>query len=203
MRATGTKGPEEGSRIARIEAKELRELVARVRRGRDEEAFAILVRRCESTVRAGLAVRVADPARLDEIVQESFVRAWLNLDTLKRDEAFLAWLLGIGRRVVLERARRSKEPSLERLEERELPMQPPASSPDPELDRALRRLPERSREVVLLRFHAGLSCEEIARTLDCPLGTVTKTLSRAYATLRRDLSAGERPPDDPRLERCR
>jgi DNA-directed RNA polymerase specialized sigma24 family protein len=48
-------------------------------------------------------------------------------------------------------------------------------------------LPEAYRTVILLRYYGGLSCSGIAAQLDMPLGTVTKTLSRAYALLRDSL----------------
>lgn len=54
-----------------------------------------------------------------------------------------------------------------------------------ELERAIALLPEQYRDVILLRFYAGRSCKEIAAALDMRLGTVTKTLSRAYSELRK------------------
>jgi DNA-directed RNA polymerase specialized sigma24 family protein len=45
--------------------------------------------------------------------------------------------------------------------------------------------------VILLRYYERLSCQEVATRLDLPLGTVTKTLSRAYALLRQELAARE------------
>ena len=60
------------------------------------------------------------------------------------------------------------------------------------LEEAIAALPETYRQVILLRYYEGLSCQEIATRLDLPLGTVTKTLSRAYALLRQELEARER-----------
>ena len=57
-------------------------------------------------------------------------------------------------------------------------------SPNPEVTRAVGELPEIYRQVVLLRYYAGLSCAEISRDLEVPLGTATKRLSRAYSLLR-------------------
>jgi RNA polymerase sigma factor (sigma-70 family) len=53
-------------------------------------------------------------------------------------------------------------------------------------------LPENHRQVILLRYYGGLSCQETAARLGMPLGTVTKTLSRAYVLLRQELQARER-----------
>jgi RNA polymerase sigma-70 factor (ECF subfamily) len=60
------------------------------------------------------------------------------------------------------------------------------------LEEAIAVLPEAHREVILLRYYEGLSCQEVAMRLDMPLGTVTKTLSRAYALLRQELKVRER-----------
>jgi DNA-directed RNA polymerase specialized sigma24 family protein len=60
----------------------------------------------------------------------------------------------------------------------------PELSPDYGLERAVAGLPEPYRQVILLRYYGTVSCAGIADQLDTPLGTVTKTLSRAYALLR-------------------
>jgi RNA polymerase sigma-70 factor (ECF subfamily) len=57
------------------------------------------------------------------------------------------------------------------------------------LEEALAALPENHRQMILLRYYEGLSCQEVATRLGLPLGTVTKTLSRAYLLLRHELEA--------------
>jgi RNA polymerase sigma-70 factor (ECF subfamily) len=66
-----------------------------------------------------------------------------------------------------------------------------ADSPAAEypLEEAIAALPEAYRHVILLRYYEGLSCQDVATRLELPLGTVTKTLSRAYALLRQELQA--------------
>ncbi len=59
------------------------------------------------------------------------------------------------------------------------------------LEEAIAALPESHRQVILLRYYERLSCQEVATRLGVPLGTVTKTLSRAYALLRQELAARE------------
>ena len=59
------------------------------------------------------------------------------------------------------------------------------------LEEAIAALPESHRQVILLRYYERLSCQEVATRLGLPLGTVTKTLSRAYALLRQELAARE------------
>jgi RNA polymerase sigma-70 factor (ECF subfamily) len=63
----------------------------------------------------------------------------------------------------------------------------PELSQDYGLEAAIAELPESYRRVVLLRYYGDSSCSEVAEQLDMPLGTVTKTLSRAYAMLRKSL----------------
>ena len=57
------------------------------------------------------------------------------------------------------------------------------------LEEAIAVLPETYRQVILLRYYEGLSCKDVAERLEQPLGTVTKTLSRAYVLLRQELEA--------------
>jgi len=59
------------------------------------------------------------------------------------------------------------------------------------LEEVIAVLPESHRQVILLRYYEGLSCQEVAIRLEMPLGTVTKTLSRAYVLLRQELKARE------------
>jgi RNA polymerase sigma factor (sigma-70 family) len=59
---------------------------------------------------------------------------------------------------------------------------------DHALARSIAGLSEQHRQMILLRYYGGCSCKEVADILDVPLGTVTKTLSRAYARLRENLA---------------
>ena len=67
----------------------------------------------------------------------------------------------------------------------------PASATEYPLEEAIAVLPETYRQVILMRYYEGLSCQDVATRLGMPLGTVTKTLSRAYALLRQELQARE------------
>jgi RNA polymerase sigma-70 factor (ECF subfamily) len=60
------------------------------------------------------------------------------------------------------------------------------------LEEAIAALPEAYRQMIVLRYYEGLSCQEVSVRLGAPLGTVTKTLSRAFALLRQELAARER-----------
>ena len=72
------------------------------------------------------------------------------------------------------------------------PLADAGSTPEYPLEEVIAALPESYRQVILLRYYEGLSCQEIATRLEMPLGTVTKTLSRAYAQLRQELTARDR-----------
>lgn len=166
------------------------ELVERCRTGRTED-FAELVRRHERPLLAFLNHRLGEPVRAREAAQEAFVRAWTGLRRLEKPGAFLGWLLGIAARIVLEVRRQGRQPCLgpEALDELPAPAAAPPGGDD-DLEMAIADLPEGQRQVILLRYFDGLSCQEVAERQGTPLGTVTKTLSRAYAALRERLGDG-------------
>jgi RNA polymerase sigma-70 factor (ECF subfamily) len=150
--------------------------------------FRHLVRRYQPVLLAHLAGKLGSRDRAEEAAQEALVRAYFKMDTLRRPESFFAWLLGIAdlvakeqqRKELIRRRRESVRAAIEETTEPEL-------SQDFSLEAAIAALPEAYRTVILLRYYGGLSCSGIAKQLDMPLGTVTKTLSRAYVLLRESL----------------
>ncbi len=150
--------------------------------------FRHLVRRYQPVLLAHLAGKLGSRDRAEEAAQETLVRAYFKMDTLQKPESFFAWLLGIADLVAKEEQRkesiRRRRESVRALAE-EAPE--PELSQDYGLEAAIAALPEVYRTVILLRYYGGLSCSGIAAQLDMPLGTVTKTLSRAYALLRESL----------------
>lgn len=150
--------------------------------------FRHLVRRYQPVLLAHLAGKLGSRDRAEEAAQETLVRAYFKMDTLRKPESFFAWLLGIAdlvakeqqRNELIRRRRESARAMVEEAPESEL-------SQDFSLEAAAATLPEAYRTVILLRYYGGLSCAGIARQLGMPLGTVTKTLSRAYALLRESL----------------
>jgi len=147
--------------------------------------FRHLVRRYQPVLLAHLAGRLGRRDQAEEAAQETLVRAYFGMSKLKKPESFFAWLLGIAdlvakeqqRKAIVRRQRESVRAAAEEAPEPEL-------SQDLGLEAAIATLPEAYRTVILLRYYGGLSCTGIAAQLDMPLGTVTKTLSRAYALLR-------------------
>jgi RNA polymerase sigma-70 factor (ECF subfamily) len=154
------------------------------------EHFRMLVQRYQKPLYAFLSGRISDPLEAEEAAQESFVRAFLSLKALRKPESFYSWLLGIAGRVAKEQFRSAARRARDR-EAAETMLANAADSPAAEypLEEAIAALPAAYREVILLRYFEGLSCQDVATRLELPLGTVTKTLSRAYALLRQELQA--------------
>ncbi len=150
--------------------------------------FRHIVRRYQAVLMAHLAGKLGSRDKAEEAAQESLVRAYFNMSKLRKPGSFFSWLLGIADRVAKEHQRKEM---LHRQREviRSFSQEAASSelSQDFGLEAAIAELPESYRRVVLLRYYGGSSCSEVAEQLDMPLGTVTKTLSRAYATLRKSL----------------
>jgi len=168
-----------------------KEYVERCRDGHPED-FGRLVDRYQKPLFAFLATRVSNHPQAEEAAQESFVRAFLSLKKLRQPESFYFWLLGIAGRVAQEQFRGEVHDRRDREAAREMLTGDAESEPDYPLEEAIAALPENHRQVICLRYYEGLSCQEIAIRLKLPLGTVTKTLSRAYALLREELRERER-----------
>jgi RNA polymerase sigma factor (sigma-70 family) len=167
-----------------------KEHVDRCRDGHPED-FSWLVGRYQKPLFSYLAGRMGDRLQAEEAAQESFVRAFLSLNRLRKPESFYAWLLGIAGRVAKEQFRAAEHRQRDRAAAEAITPEADCNRADYPLEEAIGVLPESYRQVILLRYYEGLSCQEAATRLGMPLGTVTKTLSRAYALLRQELEARE------------
>ena len=150
--------------------------------------YRYLVRRYQGVLLANLAGKLGSRDRAEEATQEALVRAYFNMGKLKKPDSFFSWLLGIADNVAKEHQR--KEQIQRQREIVRSSLQESAGtelSQDYALETAIAELPEAYRKVILLRYYGEHSCSQIAEQLDMPLGTVTKTLSRAYAMLRESL----------------
>ena len=156
------------------------------------EAYGHLVRRYQAPLMGYLVGRLRDRQEAEEIAQEVFVRSYAGLATLKKTSAFVPWLFGIANRVVKEshraKGREKRLPFSDDVPAR-TPVEP--AVPDETLQSSVAELNERYRQVIVLRYHGRMTCEQVAQVLDLPLGTVTKRLSRAYAMLREKLNSRE------------
>lgn len=164
-------------------------LVQAARKG-DRPAFDVLVGRYARAVIARQFAWTKNAATAEDLAQETFLRAWQGLARLKDPRAFGSWLLSIGGFVGQEWLRRKS--SDQRLRSSAPP--PAAGSertdgPDVPLARAVSELAPEIQHLLALRHDQGMTCEEIAKELGRPIGTVTKTLSRAYLQLRSRLDS--------------
>jgi RNA polymerase sigma-70 factor, ECF subfamily len=125
-------------------------------------------------------------ATAEDLVQETFLRAWRFLDSLKEEAAARSWLTTILRR---ENARKyeRKQFDFDDVELDSLPEVPAGFDPRPEslaLHSALRRLPLMCREPLLLQVLGGFTLDDIAEVFDLPSNTVATRLHRARQRLR-------------------
>jgi RNA polymerase sigma-70 factor (ECF subfamily) len=162
--------------------------VERARDGHPED-FSLLVGRYQKPLYAYLARRLGNPSEAEEAAQESFVRAFFALKKLRKPGSFHSWLIGIAGRVLKEQFRSTKRRERDCEAAGEMLEADSGGRPEYPVEEAIAVLPETYRQVILLRYYEGLSCQELATRLELPLGTVTKRLSRAYALLRDKLKA--------------
>ncbi|MGQ0723113.1 MAG: RNA polymerase sigma factor [Candidatus Eiseniibacteriota bacterium] len=167
-----------------------RELVLAAQSG-SRRAFGMLVRRHQRRV-FGLGVRLLGTSHdADDLVQETFLRAWRALDRLDAERPVIPWLLRIATNRAMTMLSARGRRAAEVLDE-DLPAagtRPDESAERAQLlarvSRALAALSDEQRIVLSLRASEGLSYLEIAAMLDVPVGTVMSRLARARETMRR------------------
>lgn len=177
------------------------QLVRKVRNG-DRAAFDLLVVKYQTRVASIISRYVYDSQEVMDLTQETFVKAYRAIDRFRGDSAFYTWLYRIAvntaKNFLESRGRRPqasadvadaenfddgirlRDPaSPERLLQREQLQE--------ELSRAIGELPEELRSAFLLREYDGLSYEDIAKILECPIGTVRSRIFRARDAVDRHL----------------
>lgn len=179
-----------------------RQLVQRVQQG-DKGAFDLLVRSYQARVAAIISRYVSDYHEVLDLVQETFVKAYRALDGFRGESAFYTWLYRIAvntaKNFLESRGRRPQgtvdADEAERLEG--APQLREIGSPERQLQReelyqvlqqAIASLPEELRAALLLREFDGLSYEDIAKILDCPIGTVRSRIFRAREAVDRQIA---------------
>lgn len=130
-------------------------------------------------------------ADAEDVVQATFVAAWLRRETFDADRgSLLAWLLGIARRKIADQYRSAaRQGRLVREAPAEVAVGRPLPAPDQVVDQLvvadeLRRLPAQQRRVLELAFYEDLTHPQIAAATGLPLGTVKSHLRRGMARLR-------------------
>jgi len=170
------------------------ELVDRARRG-DREAFSVLAGGAVDRLYAIARLILRDAELAEDATQEALVRAWRDLPTLRDVERFDAWLYRIVVRAAGDVGRRRRR---WRAEITILPAEP--AEPDrtsdlgvrDQLERALRRVSDDQRTILVLTFYLGLSAADSAEALDIPVGTAKSRLHYAIQALRAAIEADER-----------
>jgi RNA polymerase sigma-70 factor, ECF subfamily len=157
----------------------------------DRNAFGELVRLHYPGVVRVVYRLCGDAGLAEEMAQEAFLKAWINLTTFHAQSSLRNWLYRIAVNAALDVLRRKPEEALEDEEAQLLPDQaegPEAALIDKEraaqFQQAIQSLPEAARSVLVLREYGGLTYQEIASTLDVPVGTVMSRLNYARNRLR-------------------
>jgi len=162
----------------------------------DELAWEVLVRTHQGKVCAIAWHYLGDQDEALDLAQEVFVRVYRGLDACTEPDRFEHWLTRMVRNACIDQLRRRKaRPPRQDVPADEMTSLS-ASSPDPEqqwlstsrqklVHRALQRLSDINREIIVLKDIQGLPLEEIAGMLELPLGTVKSRSSRARVELAR------------------
>jgi RNA polymerase sigma-70 factor (ECF subfamily) len=171
------------------------QLVERVQQG-DKRAFDLLVLKYQRKIQRLLSRMLRDQNDIDDVMQEAFIKAYRALPQFRGDSAFYTWLYRIAintaRNWIASQSRRPSTPSANQTEDGETFDQidnltdnntPESVLASHEIARAVQavidQLPAELRAAIVLREIDGLSYEEIAQTMDCPIGTVRSRIFRA------------------------
>jgi RNA polymerase sigma-70 factor (ECF subfamily) len=171
------------------------ELVARVQRG-DKKAFDLLVLKYQRKIMRLLSRMIRDPAEVEDVAQEAFIKAYRALPQFRGDSAFYTWLYRIAintaRNWLASNGRRPSTPNAlenedgetfnetDNLSDISTPESMVASREIAEtVNAAIQGLPEELRTAIVLREIEGMSYEDIAQSMGCPIGTVRSRIFRA------------------------
>jgi RNA polymerase sigma-70 factor, ECF subfamily len=174
-------------------------LVQRAQAG-DKKAFGLLVDKYHRKLGRLLSRMIRDQAEVEDVVQESFIKAYRALHNFRGDSAFYTWLYRIGintaKNYLVSQGRRPQvlqEVEIEDVENFEdgnemRTMETPETAMMTKeiaqtVNDTVASLPEELRTAITLREMDGLSYEEIAEVMQCPIGTVRSRIFRARETI--------------------
>jgi RNA polymerase sigma-70 factor (ECF subfamily) len=180
------------------------ELVARVQKG-DKKAFDLLVLKYQNKIAMLISRYISDHSEVLDVSQDAFIKAYRALPNFRGDSAFYTWLYRIAintaKNYLVSRGRRAADIDIDaegsKLTETDLGMQelatPEAVLVKDEVEKtvfdAIEQLPEDLRTAITLREMDGLSYEEIAQAMECPVGTVRSRIFRAREAIDSKLKA--------------
>lgn len=169
-------------------------LVERVQRG-DRTAFDALVLKYQHKIVKLVSRYVYEPAEAQDIAQETFIKAYRALPRFRGDSAFYTWIYRIAintaKNYLVANSRRPVDQQLDLQDPEQYEMNARLKNVDtPEsmlltdeiqatVEGAIQELPEELRTAIVLRELEGMSYEEIAAAMDCPVGTVRSRIFRA------------------------
>ena len=172
-----------------------RQLVARAQRG-DKQAFALLVEKYQRKLARLLSRFIRDASEVEDVTQEAFIKAYRALPAFRGDSAFYTWLYRIGintaKNYLMALGRRAptstevEADAAEGFEEGEQLRD--INTPESVLlskeiaatvHATIEQLPGELRTAIQLREIEGMSYEDIARIMECPIGTVRSRIFRA------------------------
>jgi len=179
------------------------ELVARAQRG-DKQAFELLVEKYQRKLARLLSRFIRDPAEVEDVTQEAFIKAYRALPAFRGDSGFYTWLYRIGintaKNYLMAMGRRaptSTEVEADEAEGYEEGEQlRDISTPESLLlsneiaetvNATIEGLPEELRRAIQMREIEGLSYEDIAQAMNCPIGTVRSRIFRAREAIAEQL----------------
>jgi RNA polymerase sigma-70 factor (ECF subfamily) len=158
-------------------------LVERVQSG-DKKAFELLVSKYQRKLMRLVSRLVRDQAEAEDVVQEAFIKAYRALPQFRGDSAFYTWLYRIGintaKNYLVTQGRRAPTSTEADAEDINTPESMMATKQIAEtVNVAMDALPEELRMAITLREIEGLSYDEIAEAMGCPIGTVRSRIFRA------------------------
>ena len=179
------------------------QLVERVQRG-DKGAFDLLVSKYQRKIFRLLSRLIRDHGEIEDVAQEAFIKAYRALPNFRGDSAFYTWLYRIAintaKNHLVSQGRRAPTTTEVDIEEAETfddgdhlrDLNTPESmlvtkQVGEAVNRAIDELPEDLRTAIVLREIEGLSYEEIADSMSCPIGTVRSRIFRAREAIAQEL----------------
>jgi RNA polymerase sigma-70 factor (ECF subfamily) len=180
-----------------------RQLVARAQRG-DKRAFELLVEKYQRKLARLLSRFIRDPAEVEDVTQEAFIKAYRALPAFRGDSAFYTWLYRIGintaKNYLMAMGRRAPTSTEveaedaegfeegEQLRDINTPESVLLSKEIAEtVNATIESLPEELRRAIQMREIEGMSYEDIAQAMDCPIGTVRSRIFRAREAIAEQL----------------